>query len=163
MTALKLIIEGIILGGLLVVYCLVGIRGGAVGMVFLYHKDVQDRCVELGLTTHEKIRRRAIIFKIFGIVLYLAYAAVCVYAINGAEGFLGGFLQLFVILSICNVIDRLLVDEFWVCHTKAWIIPGTEDLMPYINRKDKCIKWLSGTVGMAVISAAVAGIAELVR
>jgi len=163
MTALKLIIEGIILGGLLVVYCLVGIRGGAVGMVFLYHKDVQDRCVELGLTTHEKIRKRAIIFKIFGIVLYLAYAAVCVYAINGAEGFLGGFLQLFVILSICSVIDRLLVDEFWVCHTKAWIIPGTEDLMPYINRKDKCIKWLSGTVGMAVISAAVAGIAELVR
>ncbi len=26
---------------------------------------------------------------------------------------------------------------FWVGHTKEWIIPGTEDLMPYITAKDK--------------------------
>ncbi|MCM1570141.1 MAG: hypothetical protein NC081_11965 [Roseburia sp.] len=30
---------------------------GAVGMVHMYHKDVQDRCVEIGLTTHERIRK----------------------------------------------------------------------------------------------------------
>ena len=57
-----------------------------------------------------------------------------------------------------NVMDRFLVDDFWVGHTKAWVIPGTEDLRPYITTKDKCRKWLMGTVGMAVISAALSGI-----
>ena len=38
------------------------------------------------------------------------------------------------------------------------IILGTEDLKPYITAKDKGKKWLFGTVGMAVISAALAAI-----
>lgn len=82
---------------------------------------------------------------------------VCVYALNGARGFLPGFWQLFVILSIMNVIDRLLVDDYWVGRTDAWIIPGTEDLRPYITAQDKRKKWLAGTLGMAVISAVLAG------
>jgi glutamine amidotransferase-like uncharacterized protein len=63
---------------------------------------------------------------------------------------------MFVILSVMNVIDRFLVDDWWVGHTKAWIIPGTEDLRPYITSEDKRKKWIAGTVGMAVISAVLA-------
>lgn len=84
-----------------------------------------------------------------------------VYAVNGARGFLAGFWQLLVILSVMNLIDRFLVDGFWVGHTKAWTIPGTEDLNPYITAKDTCRKWVFGTVGMAVISAALSGIMVL--
>ena len=40
-------------------------------------------------------------------------------------------------------------------------IPGTEDLKPYITTKDKAKKWLFGTVGVAVISAALAAIMML--
>ena len=46
---LKSLIEGLILGILLIGICAFGIRNGAVGMVHLYHQDVKDRCVELGL------------------------------------------------------------------------------------------------------------------
>ena len=53
----KIVIEGILLGALLVLVCAVGIRNGAVNMVFLYHQDVQDRCVKNGLITQEKIRQ----------------------------------------------------------------------------------------------------------
>ena len=81
-----------------------------------------------------------------------------VYAVNGARGFLAGFWQLLVILSVMNFIGRFLVDGFWVGHTKAWTIPGTEDLKPYITTKDKAKKWLFGTVGMAVIAAVLAAI-----
>ena len=63
-----------------------------------------------------------------------------------------------VILSVMNLIDRFWVDGYWVGHTNAWEIPGTEDLKPYITAKDKGKKWLFGTVGMAVISAALAAI-----
>lgn len=43
---MNLLIEGLFLGVLLAAYCLLGIRKGAVGLVHLYHHDVQDRCVE---------------------------------------------------------------------------------------------------------------------
>lgn len=67
-----------------------------------------------------------------------------------------------MILSIMNLIDRLLIDGYWVGHTNAWIIPGTEDLRPYITAQDKKWKWLMGTVGMAVIAAALSGIMALI-
>ena len=87
---------------------------------------------------------------------YIGYVLVCVYGINGAKGFVQGFWQLLVILSVMNLMDRLLVDGYWVGHTNAWTIPGTEDLKPYITAKDKQKKWLFGTVGMAVIAAVLA-------
>ncbi len=155
---LKTIIEGLGLGVLLIMVCAVGIRKGAVGMVHLYSREVQDRCVKLGLTTHERIRRNALLFKAICIPGYIAYVLVCVYAVNGAIGFLAGFWQLLIILSVMNLIDRFLVDGFWVGHTKAWTIQGTEDLKPYITAKDKCRKWVFGTVGMVVISALLSAI-----
>ena len=51
----QVLVEGLILGILLIGICAFGIRNGAVGMVHLYHQNVKDRCVELGLTTHEKV------------------------------------------------------------------------------------------------------------
>lgn len=161
MMFLQNFIEGLGLGALLVLVCAIGIRKGAVGMVHLYSAEVQERCVELGLTTKEKIRRRAIILKVACLPLYMVYVWICVYVINGADGFLTAFWQCFVILFVMNLIDRFLIDDLWVGHTKAWIIPDTEDLMPYITKADKCRKWLAGTVGMAGISAVLAGIGML--
>ena len=158
---LQVILEGIGLGVLLILVCAIGIRKGAVGMVHLYSQEVHERCVTLGLTTHAKIKRNALIFKAVCVPGYIAYVLVCVYALNGAWGFLAGFWQMLVILSVMNLMDRFLVDDFWVGHTKAWTIPGTEDLKPYITAKDKAKKWLFGTVGMAVISAALAAIMML--
>ncbi len=158
---LNIIIEGLILGLLLVLYCAAGIRNGAVNMVFLYHPDVQEKSIQSGLITREKIIRNQLIFKVIGISSYFAYVLICVYVINGARGFRPAFLQMLGILSIVNAIDRLLIDEYWVGHTKAWEIPGTEDMKPYINRKDKIGKWLAGTVGFALLCAILAGIMAL--
>ena len=158
---LQVILEGIGLGVLLILVCAIGIRKGAVGMVHLYSQEVQERCVTLGLTTHAKIKRNALIFKAVCVPGYIAYVLVYVYAVNGARGFLAGFWQMLVILSVMNLMDRFLVDDFWVGHTKAWTIPGTEDLKPYITARDKAKKWPFGTIGMAVLSAALAAIMML--
>lgn len=155
---LKTLLEGVGLSILLILVCAIGIKNGAVGMVHLYHEDVQNRCVALGLTTKEKIKRNSAIFKAVCLPGYIAYVITCVYATNGAKGFLSGFWQLLVILSVMNLADRLLVDGLWVGHTKAWTIPGTEDMKPYITARDKCKKWLFGTVGMVIISALISAI-----
>ena len=158
----QVFVEGLLLGILLMGVCAIGIRNGAIGMVHLYHQDVQDRCVELGLTTHENIKKHSKLFKIICLPGYILYILVCVYGVNGAKDFWSGFWQMFVILSIMNVMDRFLVDEWWVGHTKAWTIAGTEDLKPYITGADKRKKWIAGTIGLAVISAVLAGIAALI-
>lgn len=159
---IKIIIEGILLGALLVLVCAIGIRNGAVNMVFLYHQDVQDRCVNNGLITKDKIKRNMKLFKGLGIPLYFISVLVSAYVVNGARGFWHGFWQIFAILSIMNLIDRLFIDEYWVGHTKAWEIPGTEDMKPYISQKDKIGKWLMGTVGFAILSAILSGIMALI-
>ena len=153
---LQVILEGLGLGALLVLVCAVGIWKGAVGMVHLYSPAVQRRCVKLGLTTREKIKQNALIFKAVCVPGYIAYVLVCVYGINGARSFAAGFWQLLVILSVMNLMDRFVIDGYWVGHTNAWTIPGTEDLKPYITAKDKAKKWLFGTVGMAVIAMVLA-------
>jgi hypothetical protein len=160
--AVKLLLEGLGLGFLLYLVCAIGIRHGAVGMVHLYSEAVQKRTIELGLTSSDEIRKRSLVFKGLCIPGYMIYVLVCVYGVNGVRGFLQGFWQMFVILSIMNLIDRFLIDEYWVGHTEAWNIPGTEDLKPYISTSDKKRKWIMGTAGMAVISAVISGIMYLI-
>ena len=162
MIALKLILEGLGLGFLLYLICAIGIRNGAIGMVHLYDQKVQERVVQLGLSTADEIRKRSVLFRSLCLPGYLIYVLICVYVINGARGFFEGFWQGFVILFIMNLIDRFLIDEYWVGHTKAWIIPGTEDLRPYITAEDKKKKWIMGTAGMALLAAILSGIMALI-
>lgn len=129
--------------------------------MYLYHKEVQQRCIAIGLITPKKIKRNNIKFKLICIPGYILYVLLCVYAVNGARGFAAGFWQLLAILSVMNLVDRFAVDEWWVGHTRVWTIFGTEDLKSYITVRDRCVKWIFGTLGMAVISAALAGIMTL--
>ena len=162
MIAFKLILEGLGLGFLLYLVCAIGIRNGAVGMVHLYDQKVQERVVQLGLSTADEIRKRSVLFRSLCLPGYLIYVLICVYVINGTRGFFKGFWQGFVILFIMNLIDRFLIDEYWVGHTQAWIIPGTEDLRPYITAEDKKKKWIMGTAGMALLAAILSGIMALI-
>ena len=120
--------EGLLLSFWLLLICVAGIANGPVGLVVFYEQDVKDRVVELGLTTTEKIKR---ISAISGLALFIPQLTVIpavVYFYNGVTGFWNGFLQLLGIYMIADLFDRLFIDEWWVGHTKAWIIPGTEDL-----------------------------------
>ena len=100
MLVMILIVEGFGLGALLVLICAVGIQDGAIGMAHLYDKKVQERVTQLGMMTREAIRKRSVRFRSLCLPAYMIYVLVCVYAINGARGFLPGFWQGFVILFI---------------------------------------------------------------
>ena len=73
-----------------------------------------------------------------------------------------GFKQLLCIFMIMNLFDRLFIDEWWVGFTKAWIIPGTEDLMPYIKAKARIRKWLESCIGFPLLAAIISGIMQLI-
>ena len=138
------------------------IKDGAVGGVVFYEEDVKQRVVELGLITEEEIRKRSLVssFALFVPVLFLV--PWLVYHVNGASGFPDAFRQMTMIYLIVNLFDRIFIDWYWVGRTKAWIIPGTEDLMPYIPRKALIRKWLGTCIGFPLLAAIIAGIVEFV-
>ena len=158
-----ILIEGIVMCFVLLIICVVGIANGPVGLVVFYEQEVKNRVVELGLTTKEKIRKTSIITVIALFVPMLVLVPLMVYGINGAKGFWDGYWQMLAILMISGLLDRIFIDWWWVGHTKAWIIPGTEDLMPYIYGKTLVRKWLGTVVVFPILAAILAGVMQLIQ
>lgn len=153
-----LILECVIICFILLVPCVVSIANGIEQAAFLFEADVQDRVVKMGLVTRERLRRNQRIFKTATLLVLLAFAIWAVYEINGARGFWSPFWQIYALAMAEGLFDRFFIDWYWVGHTKAWTIPGTEDLKPYIPRKTLIVKWVITIIGNPLIAAALAGI-----
>ena len=157
-----LLIEGTVMCFVLLFICVVGIANGPVGLVVFYEQEVKDRVIALGLTTKEKIKKTSIITMLALFLPTLILVPLMVYGINGASGFQEGFWQMLVVLMISGLFDRIFIDWWWVGHTKAWVIPGTEDLMPYIYGKTLIRKWLGTMIGFPILAAILAGVMQLI-
>ena len=155
------VIEGIVMCFALLIVCVIGISNGPIGLVLLYENDVQQRVIELGLTTKEKIKKNLIICSIALFVPQFVLPPLMVYGINGVTGFWNAFWQMAIILWIQVIFDRFFIDWYWVGKTKAWEIGGTEDLKPYIPKKVMIGKWVSTIVLYPIIALIVAGIMQL--
>ena len=162
MLASLLILEGIVMCFVLLITCVISISNGAVGGVALYENDVQERVVELGYTTKKKIKKSFVIMALAMYIPLFTLVPFMVYYINGAHTFNDGFIQMTIIMWIMGIFDRLFIDWYWVGHTKAWNIPNTEDLKPYIPKKPLLVKWTFTIVGFPIIAAMIAGIVNLI-
>jgi len=150
------IIEGIVLCFILLIFCVIGIANGPEKFTVFYEKNVQEKAIKLGYTNQKEINRQTIISII---VLYLPcfiLVPLMVCYINEAKDFGDIFIQSLLIMYIMGLFDRLFVDWYWVEHTKAWNIPNTEELKPYIPKKIKVIKWLGTIFGFAIIALIIA-------
>ncbi len=122
-------------------------------------KDVQERVVELGLTTKDRIKK-----KLYNLQYCHVRTIICVTALDGLrhqwrDGFLDAFWQMSIILWIQGLFDRFFIDWYWVGKTKAWEIPGTDDLKPYIPTKIMIGKWMS-TILMNPLIALIIGVMQ---
>ena len=158
MNIMVLILECLMICFILLLPCVISIANGIEQAAFLFEKDMQDRVVQMGLITREKMEKNRKLFKLTTLAVMLAFVIWAVYGINGARGFRQPFWQLYALTMAEGLFDRFFIDGYWVRHTKAWTIPGTEDLKPYIPRKTLIVKWLITIVGNPIIAAAIAGI-----
>ncbi|MBR3824710.1 MAG: hypothetical protein IKJ39_05880 [Lachnospiraceae bacterium] len=157
-----ILVESIAMCFVLLIICVIGIANGPVGCVYFYEPEVQEKVVKLGLTTKEKIKRD---YSIAGIALFvpiLFLVPAMVYFINGARGFWEVFIQITLILWAMGLFDRIFIDWYWVGKTKAWIIPGTEELMPYIPPKTLIKKWVGTIIGYPILAAILSGVISLI-
>ena len=155
-------IESIVMCFIPLITCVIGIANGPVGLVVLYEQDVQDRVVELGYTTKKKIKKSFIITSLALFAPMIILVPFMVYYINGVNNFIEGFWQMSIIFWISGLFDRFFIDWYWVGKTKAWDIPGTEDLKPYIPNKVCIRKWIGTIVVYPIFAAILAGIMTLI-
>ena len=57
--------------------------------------------------------------------------ALIMYRINGANSFIDGFVESFIIWLAITWYDAIVLDCLWFCHSKKVQIPGTEDMPEY--------------------------------
>ena len=125
----KLIIEVLIMWILYAIYMAILVHGkGPVGGIFFYPMAMQDRVVELGLTTKDKIKRG----KTFAFVLLFVWMFVApmimILIVNRTRSYLGCCIQFYILFLGAEFFDWLVIDTIWVAMSDWWLIPGTEDL-----------------------------------
>ncbi|HPW53209.1 MAG TPA: hypothetical protein PLI19_02975 [Erysipelotrichaceae bacterium] len=156
-----IILEGLAMSFWLLLVCVVGIANGPVGLVVFYEPEVKERVIESGLITAEKVKKNTILTALALLIPVLTVVPILVYVVNGVRGFWQGFTQMFCIYLIMNLFDRFFIDYYWVSHTKAWEIKGTEDLKPYIPKKALVKKWFATIVVFPLLAAVIAFIFHL--
>lgn len=157
-----IIMEGIVLCFILLLFCVIGIANGPEKFTVFYEKNVQEKAINLGYTTKKQIIKQTIIAVV---ILYLPcfiLVPIMVCYVNGAKEFYDIFIQSLLIMYIMGLFDRIFIDWYWVERTKAWEIPNTEELKPYIPKKMKIIKWLGTIVAFALIALIIALVMSII-
>ena len=152
----------------LVLYCLLftlmvrySVRGGAVNGLYFYPKTVQERAIELRLTTQETIKKKRKIFMTEFYIVMLTALVLIIGLWNQVSDLKTAYLQALLFLEVMNIYDGIVIDKIWVGYSKFWILPGCEDI-PYVQTWMQMLKKRSFLALIWVVGAAiVAGIVVL--
>ena len=156
-----ILLEGAVMCFVLLLICVVCIANGPEGGAVFHEPEVQERLMAQGRLTKEALKRRNAVTGAALFIPLFVLVPVMVYGVNGVQGFREAFWQMAAIQWIMQLFDRLFIDWYWVGHTDAWLIPGTEDLMPYIPGRVLLRKWISTLLLNPLIAAAIAGVGML--
>lgn len=126
---LKIAIEIIILWIVFALYMEFLVRKkGPVGGIQFYPKQVQERVIELGMTTKEKIKKQAVISMVLLLIIDLVIPFIMIVCVNKADTYWKIVWQYYVLFMGQELYDWFAVDVWWVAISDWWLIPGTEDL-----------------------------------
>lgn len=153
----------------LMLYCLIftlmvryAVRGGAVDGLYFYPKTVQERAIEIGLTTQETIKKKRKIFMTEFYIVMLVALVLIIVLWNHVSDFKTAYLQALLFLEVMNIYDGIVIDKIWVGYSKFWEISGCEDI-PYVQTWLQVLKKRSFLALIWVVGAAiVAGIVVLI-
>lgn len=152
----RLIIEAIIYTLLYSLFLVVLFKHqGAKRQLYNYPPAIQKRAIEKGITTQEELDANAKKNKVLGINVMLILCIIMTILINHQYTFFDGFLQSYIFVITFSFFDALVIDTIWFCHSKWWIIPGTEDMVEAYHDYAFHWKWffisLVSTLPLSVI------------
>lgn len=125
----KIVIEAIIYTlvyslAMLTIFKVQGVRR----QLYNYPPAIRDRAIEKGITTQQEMDTNAKKNKLVGTLLMIVLCVLITCAVNRQYTFFAGFVQTYIFLNAFSLFDALVIDTIWFCHSKWWVIPGTEDM-----------------------------------
>jgi len=74
-------------------------------------------------------QKNKLVAKIFASIIFLIILCVVLRYINGYTTFVDSFKYGFILWTIVNLYDAIVLDIIWFCHDKHFIFKGTEDMV----------------------------------
>ena len=98
--------------------------------LYNYPPKIQDRVKSLNIykdnipTVNNKI-----VAKVGALLLFLIILCLVLHYINGCNTFIQSFREGFMLWTIVNLYDVIVLDIIWFCHDKYFVFEGTEDMI----------------------------------
>ena len=103
-------------------------KQGAAMQLYNYPPQIQARAVKRGITTEKEMTENARKNKTIGFAVMTILNLILICGVNHERTFWAGFYQSYILLNAFSLSDAAVIDSVWFCHSKFWIIPGTEDM-----------------------------------
>lgn len=124
-----IIIETIILG-LLFTIMVYKMSRNPIKELYNYPHKIQERVKSLEQYKNDiPTQKKKISVKLVASLIIIIVISLIMKYINGYNIFFDGFKYSFIIWSIINWYDAIVLDCIWFCHDKQFIIKGTEDMV----------------------------------
>ena len=127
--------------------------------VYNYPPKIQERVMSLEeyrgkIPTNEN----KIVIKLFACVIFLAILAFVLKYVNGCDTFLKAFGYGFLLWTIVNLYDAIVLDIIWFCHDKHFVLKGAEDMTEEYHNYAFHLKGFLIGEGLALVICALAGL-----
>ena len=124
-----LVIESVVLGVLFTVMVYI-ISRNPINTLYNYPPKIQEKVKSLE-EYKDKIptQKNKIAAKVSASVLIIAVLSLVLRYINGCSRFTEGFGYGFLLWTIVNLYDVIVLDIIWFCHDPRFVFKGTEDMV----------------------------------
>ena len=128
-------------------------------ILYNYPPKIQERVKTLK-EYKDKIptQENKIVAKIFASILFLIILCVLLRYVNGYETFSESFGYGFLLWTIVNLWDAVVLDIIWFCHDKQFVIEGTENMVDEYHNYLFHIKGFFIGESLALIICSLAGL-----
>ena len=123
-----IVIESIILCALFTLMVFIMSRK-PINTLYNYPPKIQERVKSLN-EYKDKVpkTKNKVAAKLIASVLFLIIIALILRFINGYTSFLDSFKYGFLLWTIVNLYDAIVLDIIWFCHDPHFVLKGTEDM-----------------------------------
>ena len=123
-----IIIESIILCLLFTIMVYI-ISRDPIKTLYNYPPKIQERVKSLK-EYKEKIptQKNKIVAKVIASIIFLVILCIILKYINGCTTFIESFYNSFILWTVVNLYDVVVLDIIWFCHDKHFVLKETEDM-----------------------------------
>lgn len=124
-----LIIESIVLCGLFFLMVFLMSRN-PIKQLYNYPPAIQERVKSLAEYKDQiPTKKNKVWAKLLASVAFVVIISLILRYINGYKTFLEGFGYGFLLWTVVNLFDAVVLDIIWFCHDPRFVIKGTEDMV----------------------------------